>query len=576
MDKRLFLLLCLIGLSAFGCSYGPKADLVLYNGKIITVDPDFSIVEAIAVRGDRILMTGSNNEVLYRSSAGTREVNLEGKTVIPGLIDSHLHALGSAMYEFEHTVPDMETIQDVLDYVRSRAEVLEDGEWIYVSQVFITRLKDQRYPTRRELDEAAPRNPVVFRTGPDASLNSPALKLSGIDRNFRITDGKPGKIERDPKTGEPTGILRQCSRFIKYVPSTRGPTDRDRIDRLKLLLADYNSVGITSIVDGNTSDLELRLFQQLKEGDELSCRVFACLSVDAQADIKKIRERLDWAVAHPLHEYDNMLWLRGAKSFLDGGMLTGSAFMLEPWGVSRIYSIEDPEYRGMRYIEPEKLYQIMKSALARDLQFTAHSVGDGAVHAFLEAAERIDRNDFPIRDKRPCLTHANFQSPEAVDSMAHLGVVANMQPSWLLLDGATLMKHFGEERTAYFQPYKALFEAGAVVGGGSDHMQKIGSMRSINPYNPFLGMWVTLTRRPRWMEEPFHPEQCISREQALRLYTVNNAYLTFEELEKGSIETGKLADFVVLDRDITTCPVEDIPSTQVVQTYLGGRLIYEH
>jgi hypothetical protein len=256
-------------------------------------------------------------------------------------------------------------------------------------------------------------------------------------------------------------------------------------------------------------------------------------------------------------------------------MLTGSAYMREPWGVSQIYSIDDPEYQGMRYIEPEKLYQIMRMSLERDLQFTAHSVGDGAVHSFIEAAERIDRNDFPVKDKRPCLTHANFQSPDAVSKMARLGVTANMQPSWLQLDGATLMKQFGSERTAYFQPYKSLFEEGAIVGGGSDHMQKIGSFRSINPYNPFLGIWVTLARQPRWMEEPFHPEQALTREQAIRLYTINNAYLTFEENEKGSIETGKLADFIVLDRDILNCPVDEIPEIQVEMTFLGGKAVFE-
>ncbi len=278
------------------------------------------------------------------------------------------------------------------------------------------------------------------------------------------------------------------------------------------------------------------------------------LSVDAQMPIDQIRERMRKAASNPLHRYDNMLWLRGAKSYLDGGMLTGSAYMREPWGVSKVYSIDDPTYRGMLYIQPDKLYEIMKEALAHDLQFTAHSVGDGAVHAFIDAAERIDRNDFRVRDKRPCITHSNFMSLEAVKKMADLGVVANMQPSWLWLDAATLLKQFGQERLAYFQPYKTIFEHGVTVGGGSDHMQKIGSLRSINPYNPFLGMWITVTRQGRWLEGSLHPEQIITRRQAIQLYTINNAFLTFEEKEKGSLEPGKLADFIVLDRDILSCP----------------------
>jgi hypothetical protein len=248
--------------------------------------------------------------------------------------------------------------------------------------------------------------------------------------------------------------------------------------------------------------------------------------------------------------------------------------MREPWGVSEVYSIEDPKYRGMLFIQPDKLYEIMKEALANDLQFTAHSVGDGAVHAFIDAAERIDRDDFRVRDKRPCITHSNFMSLEAVQKMAQLGVVANLQPSWLWLDAATLMKQFGQGRLAYFQPYKTIFDLGVTVGGGSDHMQKIGSLRSINPYNPFLGMWITVTRKGRWMEGSLHPEQIISRQQAIQLYTIKNAFLMFEEKEKGSLEPGKLADFIVLDRDILSCPVDEIKSTGVEETWLGGRVIY--
>jgi hypothetical protein len=281
------------------------------------------------------------------------------------------------------------------------------------------------------------------------------------------------------------------------------------------------------------------------------------------------------AANHPRHAYSNFLWLRGVKIFLDGGMLTGSAYMREPWGVSEIYSITDPQYRGLLYVEASKLYQMAKLALKNDLQFTAHSVGDGAILSLIDAYERIAKDDFPVNDKRPCITHCNFMSAEAIERMSRLGIVADLQPAWLVLDGKTLLKQFGEERTKYFQPYRSLFDNRVVIGGGSDHMQKIGSLRSVNPYNPFLGMWATVVRMPRGMDKSFHPEQIISRYEAIRLYTINNAYLTFEEKEKGSIETGKLADFIIVDRDLLSCPAQDIADTQVLETYVGGKRVYE-
>ena len=339
------------------------------------------------------------------------------------------------------------------------------------------------------------------------------------------------------------------------------------------LLADYNSVGITGIVQRSAGEEDVKLFDSLKQEGRLTCRTFLCWNVNPAGEWDTVAEQIRTAAEHPAHKYDNLLWLRGVKVFLDGGMLTGSAWMRQPWGVSSIYSISDPNYRGVLYIEPDRLYEIAKYCLENDLQITAHSVGDGAVHALIDAYERVN-NDFPIRDKRPCITHCNFMSLEAIQKMQQYGIVADIQPIWLYLDGRTLLKQFGEERTRYFQPYKTIFEHGVIAGGGSDHMQRIGSLRSVNPYNPFLGLWTTLTRLPRGADIPLHQEQEITREQAIRFYTINNAWLTFEEKEKGSLESGKLADFIVIDRDILTCPIDEVKDTVVEQTWLGGRQVY--
>lgn len=549
-------------------------DLILHHGRILTVDREFQIAEAIAIAGEEIVTVGSNEEVLKSAGPETRKIDLGGKAVLPGLIDSHVHAAGAAIYEFDHPVPEMETIADVLQYIARRAEQLDDGQWILIQQVFITRLRDQRFPTRAEMDKVAPRNPVMFRTGPDAAVNSLALELSGIDEEFKLPPEQSGQIERDPVTGKLNGIIRGVTHYIKMKNPEKTPKADERREQLRKLLADYNSVGITSITERGGGLETLKLYQDLKARDELTCRVFLCRDVNPTVPWEQVEKQVLDAANDPAHEHNDWIWLRGVKVYLDGGMLTGSAYLREPWGLSKVYSITDPGYRGVLKIPPERVYELAKLCLANDLQVTAHSVGDGAVHTLIDAYRRVNDNDFSIQGKRPGITHCNFMSEEAVREMARLGIVADLQPVWIQQDGKTLRDHFGAERLTWFQPYRAIFERGTVVGGGSDHMQKIGSLRSVNPYNPFLGIWSTLTRLPRWSEEALHLEQIITREQALRLYTINNAYLSFEEDRKGSLEPGKLADLIVIDRDYLNCSLDDLRQIQVEQTYVGGKLVY--
>lgn len=546
-----------------------EPDLILHHGKIVTADANFSVAQAIAIRGERIVRVGSNDEVLALQGAGTKLVDLEGKCVLPGLIDSHTHPTSAALHEFDHPIPDMESIDDVLNYIRSRAAVLPEGKWITIRQVFITRLKEQRYPTRAELDAAAPRHPVVFSTGPDAMLNTLALKENGIDRDYRPAGA--GVVEKDPATGEPTGLVRALS--IKTGSSGRSATPQERRDRLAALFADYNSVGLTCVADRNASSSALEDYQQLRREGRLRVRMMISHGVNAGSRLETIREEISRIAAHPLRKPDPALRIIGIKCFLDGGMLTGSAYMRQPWGISDIYLIRDPQYRGVLMIEPEKLVQIVRAAAEAGLQFTAHSVGDGAIHTLLDAYAQVSKM-LPLTATRPCITHCNFLTAEAIEQMAQLGVVADIQPAWLYLDAGTLTAQFGRERLRYFQPLKTLLERGVIVGGGSDHMQKIGALRSINPYHPFLGMWITLTRQARWFDGALNPAEALSRQQAIRFYTWNNAYLLFLEDQIGSLEAGKLADLIVLDRDLLTCPVDEVRQARVLATYLGGRQVF--
>ena len=549
--------------------------LIFHNAKIVTVDPAFSIHEAMAISDTTIAAVGSDADVLKLKGPQTQVVDLQKRMVLPGLMDSHVHPTGASLTEFDHPLPDFETIGDVLAYIRARAKALKAGDWIELQQVFITRLREQRYPTRAELDEAAPKNPVIFRTGPDASLNTLALEASKIDRDFKVTDGGAGFIEKDPETGEPTGILRNCTRFVKANSPLRKPSDGERRERLLALLKDYSSVGLTTICDRDASVAGVALYKELLDGGELPVRVNLSMDVPYIGSLEKIQERIREIAADPLFKKrDDWLRIIGIKTFLDGGMLTGSAYMREPWGVSAMYGITDPKYRGVLFIPKERLTAMVRTTAENGLQFTAHSVGDGAVHTLLDVYDELSR-DLPLRATRPCITHANFQSREAVEMAARLGVVLDIQPAWLFLDTRTLVKQFGYERLAYFQPLKSLFERGVIVGGGSDHMQKIGSLRSNNPYNPFLAMATAITRRARWYDGVLHAEQALSRQEAIRFYTINNSHLLFQEKRTGSLEAGKLADLIVLDRDLLTCPEKDIASAQVLRTYVGGKLRHE-
>jgi predicted amidohydrolase YtcJ len=565
--------LTLLGLGLTSSSASAQdADLILHNGKVVTVDRGFTIRQALAVKDGRLISVGADADVLKERGPNTKVVDLGGKTVLPGLIDSHTHPTAASMIEFDHPIPEMETIQDVLDYVQARAKELGKGKGIVLSQIFITRLKEQRYPTRAELDRAAPDNPVAFKTGPDASLNTLALKQSGIDKNFTF-DG-PGKVEKDPKTGEPTGILRNLNRLVKVTSSDRKPTVEDEVSRLSALFHDYNANGLTSICDRDASETGIELYRRLLVTDQLTVRIGISKHVEASESLDKVLDAIKKVAVHPLRLGTPMLRLIGIKTFLDGGMLTGSAYMRSPWGVSQIYSIDDPAYRGVLFIPPEKLLPIVKATVEAGLQFTAHSVGDGAVHNLLDAYDAVNRST-PVVMTRPCITHSNFMSKEAVEQAARLSVVVDIQPAWLYLDTRTLVTQFGTDRLRYFQPLHSLFEAGVIAGGGSDHMQKVGSLRSINPYNPFLGMWVAITRKAKGYEGRLHPEEALTRAQAIRFYTINNAYLLFLDDEVGSLEKGKLADMVVLDRDILTCPEDEIRAIRPVATYLSGKAVFE-
>ncbi len=551
----------------------PEPEAVFVGGKIVTVDADFRVREAFAVRGGKIVAVGTAREMRALAREGVTQVHdLGGRMVLPGLIDSHVHAPAAAMFEFDHEIPAMETIREVLDYIAARTRVVPEGQWIQTQQVFITRLKEARYPTRAELDAVAPRHPVNFRTGPDNMLNTLALKKCGFDRDWRVTDGGPGYLEKDAN-GEPNGLCRGLGRFIKTTPG-RKPTEADHQSRLKALFSDYNQIGFTAVCDRGASPESIGHYGKLRERGELSVRVALSRTFPTVGAMSSILAAIDQIAASPLRKPDPWLHLIGTKIWLDGGMLTGSSYMLKPWGRNENYGIRDDTYRGVLNVPPEQLVEMVRRVAQHGMQFTAHAVGDGAGTVLLDAYEEVNRAT-PLRALRMGVTHSNFMTRELIERTARLGVALDIQPIWLYLDARTLVNQFGYDRLRYFQPLKSILAAGGKTGGGSDHMLKIGDLRAINPYNPFLAMWTTMTRRAKWYDGQLHPEEALTRRQAIEFYTRNNAWLIFWENEIGSIEPGKRADFIVVDRDLLECPIDDVRDTRVLATWVEGKRVFQ-
>jgi len=262
------------------------------------------------------------------------------------------------------------------------------------------------------------------------------------------------------------------------------------------------------------------------------------------------------------------------KTFIDGGILTGTAYLRQPWGLKakEVYGIDDPEYRGIQVVGEDKLTGMASAANEIGWKMTAHTTGGGGVDLLLDAYEEADKES-PVSENRFSIIHGNFFTKEAIERCARMGVISDMQPAWFYKDADAMNYVLGDERIKTFLPARSMIDGGIMLNGGSDHMVKFDSYSSINPYNPFLGMWILITRTTE-KGTVICADEAISREEALKMYTINNAFGTFDEEIKGSIEPGKLADMIVISTDYLNCPEDSIRTIQVDKTMLGGSVVY--
>jgi predicted amidohydrolase YtcJ len=570
------LLTPVVVLATAAVAFAQPADLIVHNAHVVTVDAKFSTARAVAVRDGRIVAVGVDADALKLRGPATRVIDAGGKTILPGLFDSHVHPLGASTSESGGTLPLLRSIDEVLDYIRQQAAATPEGKWIVVRYAFPTRLKEARFPTKAELDSAAPRHPVLYHAGPAGIVNTAALIASKITKE--TPDPLPGRIVRDPKTGEPTGMLRNAYGVLKGVPSAGATLSTDeKKSALKKLFRDYNARGLTSVADRNAGRDSLDLYLALQKAGELTVRVNVARSFNPAGPREAIVRRFEELPGKdgrggPTGVGDDWVRIGPIKLFLDGGMLNGTAYMRTPWPKGPAHQITEDDYRGLLFIEPDQLRMVVEEGARRKWQMTAHTAGEGAMDVLLDAYEFVNRV-VPIRDRRFCITHANFPSQHNLERCRDLGVCADVQPAWLYKDGATQLDLLGPERMRWFQPYKSWLQY-TTIGGGSDHMIRLDPVDSTNPWDPWLGMWVAVTRTTE-RGIVHRPDEALTREQAIRLYTINNAYLHHEEKQKGSLEVGKLADLILIDRDVLTCPADEIRRTNVLLTVVGGKVVHE-
>ena len=559
----------LVLLTSAALALAADADLILHNGKIVTVDSRFTIQQAVAVRSGTIVAVGTDAAVLQAERGPKTEVvDLHGRTVLPGLVDAHVHALEAGLSEFRAPLPPLDSFPAVQQYIRKQALQTPKGAWIVVPRTFPTRLKEMRMPTRDVLDVDQD-HPVLFDASYVVILNSYALRLCGIDRHTPNPPG--GEIVRDAN-GEPNGILKNAQSLVKGLDRAAHFTDAEKLEALEQQLKRYVAAGLTTVGDRAVDPEQIGLYQKLKAAGRLPIRAVLTWRPDGSQPAAALQQQIESA-PYTTNTGDSWLKFGTFKLTLDGGMTIGTAYQRYPYGPfgKQLYGKTDPDDRGQLFIPPDKLLAVMRTARNRGWQLTTHDQGGGAVDTFLDTLQALDREK-PIAPTRSHLMHASFQSPEAIARMKKMGILADVQAAWLYLDAPALEQVFGYEGMRYFYPLRSYIDAGIVIAAGSDHMIGHDKNTAVNPYNPFLSMWTEVTRLTS-RGKVIHPEERITRAEALKSHTIWAAWLQFAEKERGSIEPGKLADMVVIDRDFLTCPEAQIKDIQPLMIILNGRIV---
>jgi predicted amidohydrolase YtcJ len=531
------------------------ADLVLLAGRVLTLAAAAEPMEGLAVREGRIVALGDSATLREHVGPTTEIVDLRGRTVLPGFIDSHNHMLWAGLTVIRPALDQARSVDDVLGIVARAAAERPAGEWIVAAPAWhVHDLRERRHPTRHELDRVAPLHPVFLASYVhDASVNTAALACCGIDARTPDPDG--GSIERDESTGEPTGVLREGPALWlveQHVPSL---TTAEMARAIAVMGQCYWEAGLTSILDPALTPREMRAYSYLWRTGDLPLRTTMLLRLDAEPGLAPGLALLDdWGVASGFG--DDSLKLGGVKVFLDGAITKGAGMLETPYA-------DSPHPTGIQAMDGDTLLALVRRAHEYGWQFTAHSSGDRAVRVLLDAYETV-HHEQPLADRRFQAIHAHLSRPEDRARARALGVVVVPQPVAISRAAWTGILAPGEADRLW--PLRSYLAEGVHVAGSSD--------APLHPYQPLRGIWSAVTRQVEASGAVHAPEQRLSRLEALRLFTQGGAYATFDEARKGTLEAGKLADLVVLGEDPLTCPEADLKDLPVLLTAVGGRIVH--
>ena len=544
------------------------ADLVLLDGRVLTVDEAFSVATALAVRDGRFIAVGSNEAVRAHIGSKTRVIDGRGRTVVPGLIDTHVHALGVAEEEATQPFRNLRSTGELQAWIRNEAQRRPPGTWIWTPRVYPPRLREQRFPTRQELDLAARHHPVAVDGAYAFSLNSAALAAAGITRDSADPPG--GAIVKDA-AGEPTGLLRNVGALLDRF---RARSSGVSFDMLEQVHQQYLAAGITSVIERGASLDGYNTYEALRRADRLRVRATVTIRIPRADDPAEV-ERFISGLPFGFGSGDEWLKVGPLKIVADGGILLGTSFMREPYGLAarELYAVDDPRYRGFLTLTPKQIASAIAIGHRRGWQMVAHVTGDAGVDVVLDAIEAAQKEQ-AAPDRRHTLLHAYFVNPETAARAARLRVLVDTQPAWYYKDADALSNALGRERLAHFIGLRTWRRAGVDVAINTDHMFGLDSNEALNPFNPFLTMYAATTRRTE-SGRVVSEAEAVSRQEALRMMTSAAARFSFDEKNRGSIEPGKLGDFAVLDDHLLTCPDERLRSIRADLTVVGGRVAYE-